>query len=174
MKQKIIKTDKATLLVVELPECRGVISDNQGKRICFHAEKGWDWIWQPNDMFGKLQLLGRLPDITEEQADGAVEKVVFEDEEFGDIIKYRDYTAIPIGKHNKRYAPITALNSLSSLLQANEVYFENPLGKLHPTHPAYTGQGITVEEWLEKCKKWQEAQSKVWDKERTYLFIKVE
>ena len=156
MKQKIIKTDKATLLVCELLETVEVadIRSIEARYSC--------------------KLINKLPDITEEQADGAVEKVVFEYEEFGDIIKYRDYTAIPIGKHNKRYAPITALNSLSSLLQANEVYFENPLGKLHPTHPSYTGEGTTVEEWLEKCKKWQEAQSKVWDKELTYLFIKVD
>lgn len=173
MKQKTLTTDKATLLVVEMP--RGVknVRVNNARGIFGYTDKINIVRWEALE-FGNWQLLGRLPDITEEGISKVADSITFEDEEFGNYTKYRNYAAKTISPHGKLFEPISAIDAFYTLLQASEVYFENTLGKLHPTHPAYTGQGITVEEWLEKCKKWQEAQSKVWDKERTYLFIKVE
>lgn len=136
MKQKTIKTDKGTLLVCEFPEYYRVYHRANGTIFCSNVRnKNAKPVW--DSLEGNWQLLGRLSEITEEQSS----KVV---------------PTMPIQKgKTKRY--ITAKEAVHSLLQANEVYFENP-----------------IPPFIERLEDFKEAQSKVWDKEHTYLFIKVD
>ena len=94
LKTKTITTDKATLLVCELP--KGITEvTNTGKRLAIPDRKGGHHF-----VYGNWQLIGRLPDITEEQA-----KLILPD------------------YHTER---LYATESIYDLLKANEVYFENP------------------------------------------------
>lgn len=140
MKQKTIKTDKATLLVVELPE--GVKEyDHSRAGVSFPKGDG-------SNLFirGNWQLLGRLPDITEEQSSKAV-------------------PTIPIQKEKtKRY--ITAKEALISLLEANGILFKNPV-----KHPKEMKMQPASFSWYKnQVKLHEEAQAKVWGIKRTYIF----
>lgn len=143
LKTKTIKTDKATLLVVECPKTYSL----------FHDE---DW-----------QLLGRILDITEDQSELIVESWIMPFPNGGTNEYYKDYVE---GIFTKDFA----IDSLYSLLKANEIYFENPLGK-PPTREDLKGKPPEAHaEIRETMRKWHEAQSKVWDRDRTYLLIKEE
>lgn len=124
LKTKTIKTDKATLLVVECPKTYSLFHDDE-----------WN-------------LIGRLPDITEEDA----KLIVDEYDDYG-VTLYQNYATTSMRYFDEQ---ITAIDSLHSLLQANEIYFENP-----------------IPPFIERLEDFKEAQSKVWDKERTYLFKKI-
>lgn len=155
MKQKTIKIEKGTLLVVEPPEEAINIYIHQD---FIHYETfGLHKFRLPD---GSWQLLGKLLEITEEQAEDIVDSPLIEPpfRPFGSTLTYPsskvwcDYT-----KGGCWWAEITtALDSLHTLLQANEIYFENP-----------------IPPFIERLEDFKEAQSKVWDKERTFLFIKV-
>lgn len=154
LKTKIIKTDKATLLVVELPEMVKYAVVTTFNRIGFYLPNGIiSYEMLPE---GNWQLLGRLPEITEEQADQVVDEYTYNT---GEIDGYYDYE-----NGTQTDCPTESLNSL---MYTNEVYFENPLGEKPVESEFYWG-------FLHDLEKWQEAQSKVWDKERTFLFIKVD
>lgn len=152
MKQKTITTDKATLLVVEFPEGAEIESalfvNNYGRYIRWW-NKGKDYLVDLPDDEGNWQLLGRLPDITEEQWKCVVD---FHDKPEGYFRNYIYHTiqAPHIWKKS-------ATDSGISLLQANEIYFENP-----------------IPPFKECFEDFKESQSKVWDKERCYIFIKVD
>lgn len=157
IKAKTITTDKSTVLVVEIPE--GAYYPN----ICqlppiigvnyFLYENGVNTPYkEPLDIpKGNWQLLGRMPDTTEDQAG----KIVDEDNDYG-ITLYQNYTTTSMRYFDEQ---ISAIESLYSLLQANEVCFENRELKW---------KTFDTEE------KYKQAQSKVWDKERCYIFIKVD
>lgn len=112
---------------------------------------------------GLYELFGNIEQFTEEQAD--------------DIVKFGHYCPHNYTYH-KGYWDVetnifkehdTALNSLHSLLKSNGVVFENPLGN-EPKKLVFLGsQIVTTIEW----DRWQEAQSKVWNKSQTYLFKKI-
>lgn len=159
MKQKVIKTDKSTLLVIEVSEVtRNVVLFTN--EIGYYADGKNKYTKLPQ---GNWQLLGRLPDITENEW-----KVVVDDYDNG-------YFYYPDGYKD---TCDTATESGLSLLQANEVYFDNPFGdEPKITSGEYDDNGfgdIDKYQFKRDLKSWQEAQSKVWDKERTYLFIKVD
>ena len=128
MKQKIIKTDKATVLVVELPNgkyvrChKGYIVQscsteldllNKCKRIDNGDTNGFIHI-------GNWQLLGRLPDITEEQASKVVEEYKYNTGEVDGYFRYENdgQTDCPI-------------ESLESLLYVNKVYNTFDINRIH-------------------------------------------
>lgn len=192
MKQKTIKIDKATLLAVELPE--GAYCPN----ICqlppsigvnyFLYENGVNTPYKESLDIpkGNWQLLGRVPDIMEEQWGGIVEDASYKyPYEF--TRKYENYDE---GDFDFNCSSESAL----SLLRANEIYFENKYGDRRPPNLPIDADPYTSKEGYIKfreerkhlphgdlmvsyeayCMAWQEAQSKVWDKERTYLFIKVD
>lgn len=152
MKQKTIKTDKATVLVVELPEgvkevscglhCIGV-KPEPTEHLGFDSN-GWYHVYRK--MFHGWKLLGRMPDIKEEMAAKVVDEYTYNT---GEKYGYYDYE-----NDIQTDCPIEFLNSL---MYTNEVYFDNP-----------------IPPFKERLEDWQEAQSKVFDKERTFLFIKVE
>lgn len=114
---------------------------------------------------GNWQLLGKLPDISEEQASTIVEYFTT-DEDFGKEVVFRDYL--------EKTFHGTALESLDSLLEANGVLFENPLGEKPKQINASIG-GLSHKRYEYNKKKlndWEDAQEKVFDKERTFLFLK--
>lgn len=179
IKAKKIKTDKATLLVVEMPEgyedVRVYNEEWIGREmvpvkdqaIIYECNNDTEFVNLPE---GDWQLLGRMTDMTEEQ----VETIVDKSDRHTDCRLFIDYTA-----NSTRYAYLldSATKSLYSLLQSNEVYFENKYGKEKPTQIAYIGNVLEMEAksaLMLHQMKWQNAQSKVWDKERTFLFIKVD
>lgn len=157
MKTKTISTDKATLIVAELPE------GSHSVRLCKHIRDGIHYLsydGATNTAYkeflpdGSWQLIGRLPDITEEQSS----KVV---------------PTMPIQKgKTKRY--IAAKEAMHSLLQANEVYFENRLSEEPDISASSYTDMFTIAKQSRKHLQWELEQAKVWDKERTYLFIKVD
>lgn len=177
MKQKTITTDKATLLVVEMREGITEIG-NTDKRISIPDRKGGHHF-----VYGNWQLLGRLPEITEEQADKVVDEYTYNT---GEIDGYYDYE-----NDTQTDCPIESLNSL---MYTNEVYFENKYGDERPPNLPVDADPYTSKKGYIKfreerkhlppsdlmvsyeayCMSWQESQSKVWDKERTFLFIKVD
>lgn len=155
MKQKTITTDKATLLVVEVPEGAHSV------RVCKHIRDGIHYLLYDGGINtaykeylpdGNWQLIGRIPDITEEQA----ERIVSSRIKGGGLISYPKQKCFKDYKNGGYPKGLTSLYSLKTLLQANEVYFENP-----------------IPPFIERLEDFKEAQSKVWDKERTYLFKKV-
>lgn len=147
LKTKTISTDKATLLVVEMPE--GVNEYHHSRAGVSLSQGDGSYLF----ISGNWQILGRLPDITE----GQFEKIVDSgDQEPGNdkyILKWKDYEVANVGEEcpYMDYSLDTATESFYSLLQANEVYFENPLGE----EP-------------------EKAQKHVWVKDRTYLLVKEE
>lgn len=193
MKQKTIKNDKGNILVVELPDgAKNIrIETNQliipyPKMILYEipaTEESYGYEETEGFDFpeGNWQLLGRLPEITEEQSDKVVGKSIHTG-------LYAHYVnGIPVNT----YCYKESLDSLYSLIQANEVYFENKETNPQKYNEALESEGI-INGWEKKrynelrqnlakiptfkqqMKIWQEAQSKVWDKERCYLFIKVD
>lgn len=168
MKKKTITTNKATLLVVEMPE--GAKPHNSYcDAILYTLPTGYVETEYPVESDGswEWQLLGRLPDITEEQSDKLVERHYMDGCRSYDI--YRDYR---LNSEDGRWID-NSLESLSSLLQANEVYFEyDPYDCSN-----YFCEGGKIDVGygdFMTCSYCEEAQSKVWDKERCYLFIKVD
>lgn len=163
MKQKTINTDKSTLLVVEIPEYYRVYHRANGTIFCSNVRnKNAKPVWDSFE--GNWQLLGRLPDITEEQASKIVDReskpTYTYEMEYPEYVCdewwYRDYQCTD---EDYMFSNYTAVESLYSFLQSNEVWFENPVDMdIECDHISY--------------KAWQEVQSKVWDKEQTYLFIK--
>lgn len=170
MKHKTITTDKSTLLVVELPE--GAKPHNSHcDAILYTLPDGYVETEYPVESDGSWEwkLLGRLPDITEDQAVRAVDESIHSG-------LYAHYVKEVNPPNVYRYR--SSRDSLASLLTSHEVYFENPLGEDPKiTNGEYDDNGfgdIDKRQFKEDLKSWQEAQSKVWDKERTCLFIQVD
>ena len=152
MKQKTITTDKATLLVVEMPEGITEIG-NTDKRISIPDRKGGHHF-----VYGNWQLLGRLPDITEDRL--MLILPIHRHSIIGDV--YKDFTT---GK----YDAFDLNESLHSLLQTNEVYFD--AGNTYIPHELGS---MSATDHLERTLDVLDIKSKVWNKERTFLFIKVD
>ncbi|NGM63533.1 hypothetical protein G5B30_16610 [Sphingobacterium sp. SGG-5] len=154
LKTKTITTDKATLLVVEVKKKFTL----RGFGLYYLDGSGYESL--PNDNW---QLLGRLPDITEKE----YSKIVNPETDFQYEYKY-------------------SKEVFNSLLQANEVYFDNPYDnkdEKFKTKRPFCILGIRPCDHIRMsngefrvclCKQWEDFQSKVFDKERTYLFIKVD
>lgn len=188
IKAKKITTDKATILVVELPKCITTIQTDISGRICYYTDR-WNLLWSEKT---SVELLGRLPDITEEQAIGLVDSYeVSHNLDLTATLAFKDYNNGISEDENvdydywDEYPFDTAIESLYSLLQSNQIYFENPLGidrpKLALDDKDYDEFGFVVGEGIEKVKVWEdkywdwlEAGKKVWDKDRTFLLIKVD
>lgn len=172
MKKKQINTGKAEILLVELPE--GVHSinvvtktDNPGilktDHLIFsiHDGDGFDYYDSQSLPEGNWSILSRADEVTEEQAEQIVE---FGDQEPGNdryILKWRDYELSKDGVTCDfyDYSFDTALESLDSLYEANDVYWDNPLGL---GARQYTQARFDL---------WKAYERNVWDKSRTYILI---
>lgn len=115
MNQKLITTDKATILLLMLPEG----ASNIGTELKYLPDRTrilyWDGKNKWNSSFhidGNWQPLGFANEVSEEVA----KEVVDNDKATGKM--FTNYL-------NKNWVLFTALPALHSLLQANKVYLEN-------------------------------------------------
>ena len=115
MKQKTIKTDKATVLVVEFPE--EAINVYIHQEFIQYESFGLHKFILPE---GNWQLIGRLPDITEEQAGKVVDEYTYNTGEIDGYFSYENdgQTDCPI-------------ESLESLLYVNKVYNTFDINRIH-------------------------------------------
>lgn len=159
MRQHIIRTRKCTLLIAELSE---KIEIQKEEAFLLQEKYG-----------NNIEILGVYPSLFEEDAGKVVESSALT----GLAAHYVEGVNPP---NVFRYK--SKLESLDSLLHSADIYFENPYGEKYTvdniTLPEYK-QEQTFNQYHQACLKafdehharWQEAQNKVWDKKRTYLFI---
>jgi hypothetical protein len=169
MKQQILNLKKK-LLMVELPgQINGTdVSINHSQddydqlefQYPTHEFRGlqcYDNICLPKE--NNYKSIGKLTDITEEQCKEWVEVKRIS---FGKIF-YHDYQ----NKSEWLYVKGTAKESFFSHLEKEGVYFSNPLDW---EKKAYFLKGSENSWGHDDLKRWQEAEEKVWDKNRTYIF----
>lgn len=72
-----------------------------------------------------LKPMFLISDVTEKDAIKVVDGITFEDKEFGSYTKYRNYTAKTISPHGKLFGPISATDSLHSLLKSKGIDINN-------------------------------------------------
>lgn len=165
MKQKTITTGVCELFVCELPYgAKNIRIDTNQSIIPYGKEVNYEvpgtkesYGYEETEGFalphGNWRHLGAVNDVSEEQADRFVDKSIYTG-------LYGHYVNdIPLNI----YCYKNALESFNTLLTANGVYFENPC-RIY----------IDVEKRGDNLMDWHKAQDKVWDKERTYLFKKID
>jgi hypothetical protein len=151
MKQKILNLKKKLLLVeIEPFDSAKIINE---KNVSYFGQK--------------MNLIGKLTDITEEQC---IEWVPNSFNSLGNgIYEYADYC------NNEICMLPTAKESFFSYLEKEGIYFENPhkfpliTDKEFYDEP-YSGLGFYPEIYGHAIKRWQEAEDKVWKLNNTYLF----
>jgi hypothetical protein len=158
MKQQIIELKKR-LLLVELPE--GIngedvsINHNQDdyEQLEFqyptHEFRGmqcYDNILLPKGY--SYKSIGKLTDITESQFTKLV----------SGVIEYGKQENHPIW---------TAKKGFFSKLTEDKIYFKNPLGEFPTKQNTGLEYGM---EYISKVQRWEEAESKVWDINRCWIF----
>jgi hypothetical protein len=116
----------------------------------------------------KMQLIGKLTDITEQQF---AEWVPNSFNSLGNgIYEYADYC------NNEICMLSTAKESFFSYLESHGIYFGNPFGKIEPELSEDDLWGDMAQDSqvyagiLYKKDKWQEAEQKVWSKDSCYIF----
>lgn len=175
MKQKIIKTDKATVLVVEVSEVTRNVVLFGDDEIGYYADGINKYTKLPK---GNWQLLGRLPEMTQEQSFSIVDSYeVSHNIDLTVTLAFKDYVnGIECDDPENcdcdywdEYPFDSPLDSLSSLLQANGFLFD-----AGNTYIPYELGSMSATEHLERTLDVLDRKSKVWDKERCYLFIKVD
>ena len=145
MKQQIIELKKK-LLLVELPEDATNLKLKYGKNLTYSRQHSI-----VAELFDfKIVLIGKLTDIKEEQFAEWVEH------EFDTFRDYRHEDSIGSFMLNTRK------ESFFSALEANEVYFE--------ANEYYFNGCNIVGSYKKHIEFWQEAQEKVWDINRVWLF----
>ena len=156
MKQQIIELKKK-LLLVELPE--GIVAPEKSDNICIIQDI---ICFRTSNMKPTLRSFGKLTDITESQCEEWVEWI--EEPQY-----YRDY------RKEGWQGDITAKESLFSYLESRGVVFENPLGEKPVLdkgslwgNPEQDTQVFAALNY--QIDKWEEAESKIWDINRCWIF----
>lgn len=67
-----------------------------------------------------------------------------------------------------KYELIHPESSVDSLLEANRIYFTNPLPK--PIRYEYQLMGKSHASYVEDSRLWKEAERNLWDKDNTYVY----
>ena len=142
MKQQIISGLKKKLLLVEI--------DTTATPVKVHVTFNED-----ESIKMAAKLIGKLTDITESQFAEWVE-----DNGLGCFDNYK-------GIVDNRYTCLTAKESFFSKLEVDGICFSNPLGDFPTKQNTGLDYGM---EYISKQASWEEAQEKVWDKERCWLF----
>ena len=162
MKQAILNLKKK-LLLQELPEgVRGINISTLGD-IIFKTSGTKEILWLADDRLVK-KYTGKLIDITESQYSEWVENIgthttfikhkqIIED-------AYKDY------KSDENFYE-TAKESYFSYLEKEGILFSNPLDW---EKKAYLFKGSENSWGHDDLKRWQEAEEKVWDRDRIYIF----
>jgi hypothetical protein len=151
MKQQILNLKKK-LLLVEMPEGAYNVKVRFGNYLTYF--KPFSKVVAKFDF--NIKEVGKLTYITEEQFQNWVEKLM-QDQHFQNY----NWQGVIIDRWVK-----TAKESFFSYLQANGVYFENPLGEKPDGTPILFSQRNGALELLE----WEEAEQKVWNKDLIYIF----
>jgi hypothetical protein len=158
MKQQILNLKKK-LLIVELPE--GCLLPNviKGSILYYYVEvkQDVDYCSLPE---GNYKEIGKLTDIKESQFAEWVEAYTSLENRF------RNYTTPAYIEFLMK----TAKESFFSKLQADEIYFENPLGKKPHLGMFIEQKGNCVKDYDKAFNEWREAQQKVWDINRCWIF----
>lgn len=149
MKTHTIKTPKAELLIVEPPISWGLVRGEESLLIYDHTKKVFG---KTHTFNGDYTLLGSPDEISEEDARELVESQTFGKGH----VSYMDYKS---SKRNARLFGRTAKESLLSLLET-EIFWKNP----------YDKSGMTFANEYEN--KWQEAEQKTFDRNRSLIFKK--
>lgn len=141
---------KKELLIIEFPEGARdlkVFHDIVRPYISYFVKSDTARLYLEED----AELIGKLTDITEDQ--------------FKEWVKDKD--SLGYWDYYTGFAPVdTAKESLFSKMESEGILFKNPFKKpADDDFSFYTDKNISVQE------EWQESQSKVWDINRTYLFL---
>jgi len=169
MKQRILNLKKK-LLLVELPEDVVQIGysmfDNDGN--CYLEYYTQDKRCIKTDIIISIDSKNyKLTDITEEQFQNWVGSYEWEDTPEGSRYTYKDYKD---GEETDDYWDMypfdTAKESFFSYLEANEIYFENPIERPDDT-PVLFGR---IRNFQLELDEWQEAEQKIWNKDNCWLF----
>lgn len=163
--QKIINTGKADILVIGSPNyldnlaiATNIINEDCHILTYRDIHKFGTFIKIPKDNY---TLLGIYPDnLTEEQAALVIDK---------DTMGYYKNHTGELKYHN--YTLKAALESFATLMEANKCYIVNPHGDERSLYQNYgkSDQYITSDE---KFNKWQQAQSRTFDKWAVVLINK--
>ena len=148
MRTKIITSLKKELLLVELPENGYYEEYRDGIEVR-------DFLTDEVLTLTNYTLLGKLDEIREEDAEELVEPF--------DLSYYVDYNHPSRGAYT-----ITALDSFHSALES-EIYWENPEPKLSDFEYFLP----SINEGVKFQKKFDEAEEKTFDKNRTLIFAKL-
>jgi hypothetical protein len=156
MRTQIIQTAKAKLLVVDAPSGADKINMPSQRSINYRRGRynGKETIQLPE---GKWSLLGTVKEMTEEQAEMIVEEYVnqyLRERGIAETTKYKNYSAPTSTQFT------LAKYSFLSLLRANGVVMENPLGVNRPTLILDNGAGAIKSRIF--LSDWNEAQKQVW------------
>ncbi|MGJ1499641.1 hypothetical protein ACR79R_20175 [Sphingobacterium spiritivorum] len=174
MKQKQITTGKATIVVVDMPGNTYYELDPQFiyKEIIINQQNGLivSKYKLDNDMSG-YNCLGSLSQVTEDQWKEIVDSKIVLNEVL--LPKRKVWCNYLENRYSIDFSPC---KSGLSLLRANGVLLENPLGTWNgPDGRPQTfpdgAQFNSVIELYNFQKKWDKAQSEVW--KNPYIFIKV-
>lgn len=133
---------------------------------------------------GNWQLLGKLTELTEDRAHDIVDKVHHYDR-FEHIKEIKTnflhepiVTLVEESSHKDVYTHSTiCIDELNSLLQSNDIWFENILGEEpKQSHWKYwTIHNLCMtDKFKSDYDKWIEAEQKVWNKENIYIFKLIE
>lgn len=165
MKKLEIKTDKATLLVVDLPYPEIWISR---AGISFPNGKGGEHF-----ISGNFKHIGKVSEITEEDWRGIVDSIIHYE-------PWTQYQAVELfyNYESKGFSyTYTSTESGLSLLKANGVLLENPLGskpfydEIVPKKLIKEGYGSNdFVDVLYDLHQWESAQELVWS--NPHIFIK--
>jgi hypothetical protein len=169
MKQKIITGLKKKLLLVELPE--------GAYEIRFSVKLKNHLIYRVGETFSdainleedNYNFIGKLTDIKEEEFTELVERF-----NNGAVRNYKEKIPFDPSDDLANFC-LTAKESFFSKLEADGIYFKNQLGETPVTiekkyYKLYPGGKKAAQAFNEKENNaWQEAQSKVWDKNRCWL-----
>jgi hypothetical protein len=145
MKQAILNLEKK-LLLVELPEGYVVVSVFPSKRTLTMWNGNGQYITEKLDF--DVDEIGKLTDITESQFTKLV----------SGVIEYGKQENHPIW---------TAKKGFFSKLTEDKIYFKNPLGEFPTKQNTGLEYGM---EYISKVQRWEEAESKVWDINRCWIF----
>lgn len=176
MKQKIIETGKCRILLVELPEesrrVDHIATDKSGSHLRWTGE-GYSFdndeaphgeVHIDTNPRNKWSVLSRADQVTAEQADMIAAR------HFMDGIRsypiYQDYR---MSEGSMAWLD-DPLKSLDTLFEVNVEYWENPFEKPITPRPGISGEAFH-DRYNIAITEYMEAQSKVWDKSRTYILI---
>jgi hypothetical protein len=161
MRQQILNLKKK-LLIVELPE-RSQFVSVEGDELYYTAPfLGMSEIGHFTKLNFPVKLIGKLTEITEEQFADFISSKWMLTTNSDNVLRYKDYMAV-FDPYNKK----TAKESFFSYLEANGVYFENPLDW---EKKAYFLKDSENSWGHDDLKRWQEAEGKVLNLNTCYIF----